>query len=244
VVFFADSAVDFDAVVFFAAVVFFDAAVSVFAAVDFAAVADFAVAAFLVPAAVVFFAVDFDAAVVLDPPVEVVPAVPSDFSVTVVDSLSTLGTCSPFASVETSPCIRTVLRPKSSGPRTVRGERIVRPSAMTGSTLNFLTLFPLCESAPPPLTDGLRTECRLPGDFSSAEAVDRPSRSDQNRVPRNAPSPSASGAGIPLTAADDELGQTVFGFELDRGARIVLRHRRPAQGPFEPGDDGIGVGSA
>ena len=125
------AAVVFDAAVFFAAVdlLAVDFAVVVFfAAVVFAAVV-FAGAVFLAVEldAFVVFADPFDAVAVLDPPVEVV-AVPSDFSVTVVDSLSTLGTCSPFASVETSPCIRTVLRPKSSGPRAVRGERRVRPS--------------------------------------------------------------------------------------------------------------------
>src|SRR5699024_3876776 len=96
----------------------------------------------------VFFAVDFDAAVVLDPPGEVVPAVPSDFSVTVVDSLSTLGTCSPFASVETSPCIRTVLRPKSSGPRTVRGERIVRPYCNDWVNAYFSHVIPAVANRP------------------------------------------------------------------------------------------------
>src|SRR5699024_3497708 len=121
----------FDAVVFFAAVVFFDAAVVVFAAVDFAAVlADLFAAAFLVPAVLdvfaVFFAVDFDAAVVLDPPGEVVPAVPSDYCVTVVDSLSTLSICPPFASVQSSHGTSTVLSPKSSGPRTIRRERVAR----------------------------------------------------------------------------------------------------------------------
>src|SRR5699024_3399160 len=182
----------FDAVVFFAAVVFFDAAVVVFAAVAFAAdLADLLAAAFLVPAVLdvfaVFFAVDFDAAVVLDPPGEAVPAVPSDFSVTVVDCLSTLGSSSPFASVGTSPFIRTALRPKSSGPRTVGGARIVRPYCNDWFNAEFSHVIPAFANRP--AVPGRRSDNRVPRLGTS------PRPGEAVRIVCPGP-PSAIGAGV------------------------------------------------
>src|SRR5699024_9214927 len=105
---------------------------------------------------------------------------------------------------------------------------------MTGSTLNFRTLFPPLRIASPSPADGLTTECRAWGRLLGPG---RPAESCE-LVRRKASGQEAVDRGV-----GDELGQTVVGIEFERGLRIVLRHRRSAQGPFVPGDDSIGGGT-